>query len=115
MKNCEFKENELLEIAKNDDANEICQLLKNVTEDLYERGINQWTDEWKIEDIREFILKKNIYVLRYKENGKIIGIFSLEENKILLEQFPNSLYLSKVALLPKYQKQKIGEKMIQKQ
>eukprot|EP00833_Pecoramyces_ruminatium_P005687 jgi/Orpsp1_1/1179719/evm.model.c7180000070512.1 len=114
MKNCEFKENELLEIAKNDDANEICQLLKNVTKDLHERGINQWMDEWKIEDIREFILKKNIYVLRYKENGKIIGIFSLEENKILLEQFPNSLYLSKVALLPKYQKQKIGEKMIKK-
>ena len=70
--------------------------------------------KWKIHDIREFVLKQNIYVLRFEKKGEIIGLFSLEENKLLIEQFPESLYLSKVALLPKYQRKGIGAKMIQK-
>ena len=99
-----MSENEFLEIAKEDDIYEICQLLKIVSEDLHNRGIKQWMNEWKIYDIREFVLKQNIYVLRFEKKGEIIGLFSLEENKLLIEQFPESLYLSKVALLPKYQR-----------
>ena len=109
-----MSENEFLEIAKEDDIYEICQLLKIVSEDLHNRGIKQWMNEWKIDDIREFVLKQNIYVLRFEKKGEIIGLFSLEENKLLIEQFPESLYLSKVALLPKYQRKGIGAKMIQK-
>ena len=109
-----MSENEFLEIAKEDDIYEICQLLKIVSEDLHNRGIKQWMNEWKIHDIREFVLKQNIYVLRFEKKGEIIGLFSLEENKLLIEQFPESLYLSKVALLPKYQRKGIGAKMIQK-
>ena len=109
-----MNENEFLEIAKEDDAYEICQLLKKVSEDLHNRGIKQWMNDWKIKDILELILKQNIYVLRFEKHGEIIGIFSLEENKLLIERFPQSLYLSKVALLPKYQKKGIGERMIHK-
>ncbi|ORX80864.1 acyl-CoA N-acyltransferase [Anaeromyces robustus] len=107
-------ENNFLEIAKEEDIFEIYQLLKIVTTDLHNRGINQWTEEWKIEDIREFVLKQNFYVQRLEKKGEIIGMFSLEENKLLLEQFPKSLYLSKIALLPKYQKKDFGVKIIQK-
>ena len=109
-----MSENEFLEIAKEDDIYEICQLLKIVSEDLHNRGIKQWMNEWKMLDIREFVLKQNIYVLRFEKKGEIIGLFSLEENKLFIGQFPESLYLSKVALLPKYQRKGIGAKMIQK-
>ena len=105
--------NFILEIAKEKDINEIFQLLKKVTEDLHKRGINQWIDEWKIQNITDLVLKNNIYVQRFEKNGEIVGMFSLEENKLLLDQFPKSLYLSKIALLPKYQKKGIGAKMIQ--
>ena len=109
-----MSENEFFEKAKEDDIYEIYQLLKKVSEDLHNRGIKQWMNEWKIDDIREFVLKKNIYIFRFEKQGEIIGLFSLEENKLLIEQFPESLYLSKVALLPKYQRKGIGAKMIQK-
>ena len=106
--------NDLLEIAKEKDINEIFQLLKKVTEDLHKKGIKQWVDEWKIQNITDLVLNNNFYVQRLEKDGEIIGIFSLEENKLLLDQFPKSLYLSKIALLPKYQKKGIGAKMIQK-
>ena len=106
--------NDFLEIAKEKDTNEIFQLLKKVTEDLHRRGIQQWVDEWKIQNISDLVLNNNFYVQRLEKDGKIIGIFSLEKNKLLLDQFPKSLYLSKIALLPKYQKKGIGAKMIQK-
>ena len=85
--------NFILEIAKEKDINEIFQLLKKVTEDLHKRGINQWIDEWKIQNITDLVLKNNIYVQRFEKNGEIVGMFSLEENKLLLDQFPKSLYL----------------------
>ena len=107
-------ENDFIEMAKEENIDEIFQLLNIVTKDLHEKGINQWTDEWKIEEIKEYILKQNIYIKRLEKNGKIIGIFSIEDNKLLLNQFPNSLYLSKIALLPEYQKKGIGAKMIKK-
>ena len=112
MENNNF--NDFLEIAKEKDINEIFQLLKKVTEDLHKRGIKQWVDEWKIQNISDLVLNNNFYVQRLEKNGEIIGIFSLEKNKLLLDQFPKSLYLSKIALLPKYQKKGIGAKMIQK-
>ena len=40
-----MSENEFLEIAKEDDIYEICQLLKIVSEDLHNRGIKQWMNE----------------------------------------------------------------------
>ena len=114
MENCKCQENLILEIANEENVNEIYQLLKTVSEDLHKRGINQWTDEWKPEDICEMVLKQNFYVQRKEKNGEIIGLFSLEENTILIDQFPNSIYLSKVAMLPKYQKKGLGAKMVQK-
>ena len=105
--------NDFLEIAKEKDINEIFKLLKIVNKDLHKGGINQWIDEWKIQNITDLVLKNNFYVQRFEKNGEIIGIFSLEENKLLLDKFPKSLYLSKIALLPKYQKKGIGAKMIQ--
>ena len=69
-------------------------------------------DEWKMLDIRDEVLKGFFYINRITENGKIIGVFSLKQNTLFIDKYPNSLYLSKVALLPKYQRKGIGLKMI---
>ena len=114
MEKCKIQENLILQIAKEEDVNEVYQLLKTVADDLHKRGIKQWIEEWKLEEINNLVLKQNIYVQRLEKNKEIIGLFSLEENKLFIDQFPKSLYLSKVSILPKYQKKGLGAKMVQK-
>ena len=114
MEKFKIQENPILQIAKEEDINEVYQLLKTVADDLHKRGIKQWTEEWKLEEINNLVLKQNIYVQRLEKNKEIIGLFSLEENKLFIDQFPKSLYLSKVSILPKYQKKGLGAKMVQK-
>ena len=114
MEKFKIQENPILQIAKEEDVNEVYQLLKTVADDLHKRGIKQWIEEWKLEEINNLVLKQNIYVQRLEKNKEIIGLFSLEENKLFIDQFPKSLYLSKVSILPKYQKKGLGAKMVQK-
>lgn len=97
--------------ANKEALNSIISILNKVTLDLHKKGINQWIYPWKYKKIEEDIA--NTYIITVKE--KIIGTFSLksmETNLMPSINKTNKLYLYRIAILPEYQGNNIGVKVI---
>lgn len=105
------------ELANEDQILEIFNLLVRVTDDLHQKGIQQWTDEWQITDIRSYVLNNEVYIMK-KDYGKIIAICCLKRENHFTDAFINAinnedaLYLTKLAILPEFQKKGIGAVMV---
>lgn len=117
---CDMKNglNLYFELAVEDEILEILNLLIKVQNDLHERNILQWTDEIPIYEIRHYVLEKSCYVMKKGKNGKIIGICCLTNNNSFTEYFNKALqnedilYLTKVAVLPEFQRNGIGAEIV---
>lgn len=99
---CEIK------LANQVHANSIVQLLNKITLDLHEKGINQWTYPWCIDEIELDIKRKNIYMVIV--DNLLIGTFSLRnvDNSWFPFVKQNSLYLYRIAILPEKQGKNVG-------
>lgn len=108
----------VFQLAFEDEILEIFNLLEKVQIDLHNKNIQQWTDEIKIDDIRNFVLKKSFYTLKNGINGKIIAVCCLSENHSFTNVFRDALknedvvYLEKVAVLPQFQRKGIGAEIV---
>jgi GNAT superfamily N-acetyltransferase len=93
-----------------DENNQILKVLNEATLDLITKGVNQWSFPWKSEYIEQNLNFSYVLII----NQNIIGTFFINEIDALCElQIPkDSIYLSKIALLPNYQGKKIGLEII---
>lgn len=100
---CEFR------LAEKDDTNAIVKLLNEVTLNLHERNIEQWTYPWEFKEIDIEVKNRNVYVVTIDK--VIIGTFSLKHidaNSWISIIKTSSIYFYRIAILPEYQGQNIG-------
>lgn len=102
-----------IRLAQLGDLDDIMNVLNEVTLDLNNKGIYQWTYPWGLQDIKQEIEQKHIYLVLSDQT--VIGTFSIKEIK--KEQFElmqvGDLYLYRIAISPKLQGKKLGIKIIQ--
>lgn len=101
----------IIKLAGINDLTQILEVLNKVTIALQNKNINQWSYPWDSEYIFNAIRKNNSYKLLHNEN--VIGTFFIEAIDKIGEYSvePNSLYLSKIAIIPEYQGKSIGSKI----
>ena len=102
-----------IRLAGIDDADAVTELLNNTTLKLHEKGVNQWAYPWDEDKLKADIEERNVYVLLV--NGITVGTFSIKHidkyEPVLIEI--SSLYLYRIAILPEYQGNNLGMKIIQ--
>ncbi|WP_459502606.1 GNAT family N-acetyltransferase [Bacillus sp. C1] len=106
--------------AHNDESIFIINMLKEVAKWLKEKGIDQWQyllEGGDDEEIIQAVINKNTYII-VKEN-EMIGTFTVSpiqsewDRHIFGEDaLSDSLYLHRLAIIPKYMKSRIGEKTL---
>jgi GNAT superfamily N-acetyltransferase len=101
-----------IRLAKLEDLDQILKVFNDVTLDLQNKGINQWSYPWKPKIIENAIKSNHSYVLLLDE--KVIGTFFISDVDSLSELSiePQSEYLSKIAILPEFQGRNFGTKII---
>lgn len=102
-----------IELADTGRTDEITELLNKVTLNLHEKGINQWTFPWDKDKLRTDIEERHVYVLM--ENDIVAGTFSMKHidkfEPVPIES--SSMYLYRIAVLPEYQGNNLGMKIMQ--
>lgn len=103
---------EIIRLGEATDLTSLVELYNEATLDLLAKGINQWKYPWYSKHVKKDIVNKKIFVL--ENNDKIIGAFSISNPSGLeyLQINRNNKYLSKIALLPKYQGKGFGAKIL---
>ncbi|OHT02981.1 hypothetical protein TRFO_29738 [Tritrichomonas foetus] len=107
--------NRVFGIARQDETLEIFNVLTKTQKDLHYKNIKQWTDEWNLYEIASLVRNNCFYTL--KIHGKIVAVCCITENNE--ENCKNKeisklggFYLSKLAVLPEYQRKGNGEILI---
>jgi len=101
--------------AEKNNAQDVYNIIKSCADDMAKKGLHHWLPYYKIENIKQNIDNQKVYIVE-DEGSKIIATFTLDNEipytmKDLNEE--NSLYLSKLAVLPSYSNKGIGSKCIQ--
>ena len=105
------EKNDEIKIANESQVFEIYYILSKAKEKLNEKGINQWSEGWDIEDLKNKF-KKGLFYILYNE-GNIIGCYHLERNPdIEWIEDKEFTYLSLLCLLPNYQGKGLGNLLI---
>ncbi|MFF2752940.1 GNAT family N-acetyltransferase [Psychrobacillus sp. NPDC058041] len=101
----------IIKLAGVSDLVQILEVLNKVTIALQNKNINQWSYPWDSEYISNEISEEKSYKLMHNES--VIGTFFIETIDKIGEYIiePESLYLSKIAILPEYQGSNIGSKI----
>lgn len=96
-----------------EDLAQVLNILNTVSQALKEKGINQWNDPWRAEQIVGEIENGQAFVLLNEKDT--IGTFFIREVGRISEWVvePHSLYLNKIAILPDYQGKNIGSQIIE--
>ena len=101
-----------IKIADENEAFEIYYILDKAREKLNKKGINQWSEGWDINNLKQKCKMGCFYVL-YNEKGNIIGCYCIEKNpNIEWIEDKEFTYLSSICLHPDYQGKGIGKKLI---
>jgi RimJ/RimL family protein N-acetyltransferase len=97
-----------IRLANINDHQQVLNVLNKTTFGLQRKGINQWDYPWDVNKIASEIMNNNTYVLLL--DADIIGTFCIKEIDSLsdLAIESESKYLYQIAILPKYQGNKIG-------
>lgn len=102
-----------IKIADENEAFEIYYILDKAREKLNKKGINQWSEGWDINNLKQKCKMGCFYVL-YNEKGNIIGCYCIEKNpNIEWIEDKEFTYLSSICLHPDYQGKGIGKKLIE--
>lgn len=107
-------------VASREDSDKIINMLKESARWMKENGINQWgylLNGGDDEEILEGILNEETYMVQ--KSGELITTFTLSERQsewdrhIFGEDKPrNSIYLQRLAVVPKYMGKGIGKEII---
>lgn len=107
-------------VASREDSDKIINMLKESARWMKENGINQWgylLNGGDDEEILEGILNEETYMVQ--KSGELITTFTLSERQsewdrhIFGEDMPrNSIYLHRLAVVPKYMGKGIGKEII---
>lgn len=102
-----------INLAKLADGKVVTRLLNKVTLDLLEKGDRQWAYPWQVDTIEKEIGRGNVYLLTKEQ--RLVGTFFLQTITALapLNLPKKSLYLSKMAVLPKEQGQDLGHLILE--
>ena len=108
-----------IRIAKENDLNKVMEIVKLCTQNLINKKIFQWNDNYpNLNIFKEDILKENLYVLIDK-NENIIGCVSISYEmddfykKInWISQNKNNLYVHRLAIHPYFQNQGNGKRIM---
>ncbi|MDE5415047.1 GNAT family N-acetyltransferase [Alkalihalobacterium chitinilyticum] len=99
--------------ANNEDQSEILKIYNETTLHLLKRKIKQWDYPWDAENIQKEIKKNEAYVVLL--NRTLVGAFCISPIKKLstITIDPEGVYLSKIAILPKFQGKNLGSEVVQ--
>ncbi|MEB1808856.1 MAG: GNAT family N-acetyltransferase [Bacillaceae bacterium] len=104
----------MIEIRKAnlEDQTEILTIYNETTLHLLKREIKQWEYPWDAEIILKEIKKNESYVVLF--NRTFAGAFCMSplEKLSTLTIEPEGVYLSKIAILPKYQGKNLGSEVV---
>jgi len=97
-----------IRLATLNDQQQVLDVLNKVTLDLHQKGINQWDYPWHANECSIDIEKNYAYVLLIED--KIVGTFFIKDIDCLsdLKIYSKSKYLYQIAILPDYQRNKLG-------
>ncbi len=97
-----------IRLATLNEQQQVLDVLNKVTLDLHRKGINQWDYPWHSNSCSIDIKKNYAYVLLIED--KIIGTFFIKDIDCLsdLKIYSKSKYLYQIAILPEYQRNKLG-------
>ena len=109
-----------IKLASNEDSHEVILLLKDVAQWMKDKGINQWQyllaggDD---EEIKQAVSNNDTYLVL--KDTEIIATFTLSSLQSEWDQYIfgkdellDSLYLHRLAVIPKYMNQGIGRKIL---
>ncbi|MDY7224183.1 GNAT family N-acetyltransferase [Halalkalibacterium halodurans] len=101
-----------IRLAQIKDAERLLIILNETTLDLHKKGISQWKYPWNEHRLVNQIKNNTAYA--FVIHGDIIGTFCLETIELIGGQpvEAGSLYLSQIAILPKYQGKSLGSAII---
>ncbi len=101
-----------IQLATFKDVPSMVKVLNAVTLDLLKKGINQWPYPWDPFVVKQAVERHGGYVVRL--DAQITGAFYIYSVSNLsdLPMEPQSLYISKIAILPEYQGRNIGSQII---
>ena len=98
--------------ASKEHLSEIINILNIVTSDLRKKNIMQWDYPWNEKEVLYDIERNRAYIVTVNEQA--IATFFIKEKEslstLILE--PESVYLNQIAVLPEYQGQNIGRRII---
>lgn len=101
-----------VKLAEKKNINELVKLLNIVTLNLHDKGINQWEYPWDCERIKKDVEEGNTYEIIIGHS--MAATFSIKDVKN--PRFPvidkNSMYLYRIALLPSFQGNGTGFRVI---
>ena len=110
--NEEKKNKKGIVIANEENAFEIYYVLNKAKEKLNKKGINQWSEGWEINDLKQKC-KRGLFYVMY-DNGNIIGCYCIERNpEIKWIEDKDFSYLSLLCLEPSYQGKGLGKVLLQ--
>lgn len=97
-----------IRLATLNDHQQVLDVLNKVTLNLHQKGINQWDYPWHANECSIDIKKNYAYVLLIED--KIVGTFFIKDIDCLsdLKIYSKSKYLYQIAILPDYQRNKLG-------
>ncbi|PFE03303.1 GNAT family N-acetyltransferase [Bacillus cereus] len=106
--------------AHNNESTLIIHMLKEIAQWLKDKEINQWQyllEGRDDEEIAQAVTNNNTYII-LKEN-EMIGTFTVSSTQSDWDRhifgedvFFDSLYLHRLAIIPKYMKRRIGERIL---
>ena len=110
--NEEKKNKKGIVLANEENAFEIYYVLNKAKEKLNKKGINQWSEGWEINDLKQKC-KRGLFYVMY-DNGNIIGCYCIERNpEIKWIEDKDFSYLSLLCLEPSYQGKGLGKVLLQ--
>ena len=103
-----------IELAEINDLEDIMKMIHNCANDLISKNIFQWNEKYPSRDIfLADIEKKNLFI--FKNDSGLIGCVALSYDKDIeyndikwLTKDDENLYVHRLAVEPKFQKQGIG-------
>ena len=103
-----------IELAEINDLEDIMKMIHNCANDLISKNIFQWNEKYPSRDIfLADIEKKNLFI--FKNDSRLIGCVALSYDKDIeyndikwLTKDDENLYVHRLAVEPKFQKQGIG-------
>lgn len=103
-------------LAKLEDLQNIKDMYTKIIENMYSNNIKIWNDDYPIEDFEIDIKESQLYLL--KENNNILGAFAIYEHTNLEEDVEwqdknaKAFILNRLGVNVEYQRQGIGEKLV---